>query len=273
MPGRRVDGVIEPVLQLIGVGRRIDDTTILEDVDWRVESGQHWVVLGPNGSGKSTLLRIAGLHLHPTQGTVRVLGETLGRTNVRSLRRRIGYASASIADAFRPAITASDVVMTALNGALEPWWHDYSDEDHDRARMLLDRIGCGDRSEHAFGTLSSGERQRVLLARTLMLEPDLLLLDEPTAALDLGGREALVKTLADLAADPTTPPIVQVTHHVEEIPPGFTHALLLEAGRVVDTGPLVDALTEEALSTCYGLDLRLNQVAGRWSVRVNGAGL
>jgi iron complex transport system ATP-binding protein len=271
-PGRRVGDVPEPVLQLTGVGRRVDLTRMLGGVDWRIDPGQHWVVLGPNGSGKSTLLRIAGLHLHPTEGTVRVLGETLGRTDVRRLRRRIGYASASLADSFRPGITAGDVVMTALHGALEPWWHDYTDDDRDRARALLGRIGCGDRACQAFGTLSSGERQRVLLARTLMLQPDLLLLDEPTAALDLGGREALVATLADLAADPSTPPMVQVTHHVEEIPPGFTHALLLEAGRVVDAGPLADVVTEQALSSCYGLDLRLTQAAGRWAVRVNGSG-
>ena len=144
-------------------------TRMLGGVDWRIDPGQHWVVLGPNGSGKSTLLRIAGLHLHPTEGTVRVLGETLGRTDVRRLRRRIGYASASLADSFRPGITAGDVVMTALHGALEPWWHDYTDDDRDRARALLGRIGCGDRASQAFGTLSSGERQRVLLARTLML--------------------------------------------------------------------------------------------------------
>ena len=269
--GRRVGDVHEPVLQLTGVGRRAECTTMLDGVDWQVDPGQHWVVLGPNGSGKSTLLRIAGLHLHPTVGTVRVLGETLGRTDVRRLRRRIGYASASLADAFRSGITSGEVVMTALHGALEPWWHDYSDDDRERARSLLGRIGCGDRAGHAFGTLSSGERQRVLLARTLMVDPDLLLLDEPTAALDLGGREALVTTLAGLADDPATPPMVQVTHHVEEIPPGFTHALLLEAGRVVDAGPLADVVTERALSDCYGLDLRLSHVAGRWSVRVNGS--
>jgi iron complex transport system ATP-binding protein len=264
--------VPQPVLELVGVGRRIGDTTLLSDIDWRVDPGQHWVVLGPNGSGKSTLLRIAGLHLHPTWGTLRVLGETLGRTDVRTLRGRIGYASASLADAFRPAVTATDVVMTALKGALEPWWHDYSDDDRDRAGALLSRIGCGDRACHAFGTLSSGERQRVLLARTLMVEPDLLLLDEPTAGLDLGGREDLITVLADLAADPDAPPIVLVSHHVEEIPPGFTHALLLEAGRVVNAGKLADVVTEQALSSCYGMDLSLTHVAGRWAARANGSG-
>jgi iron complex transport system ATP-binding protein len=162
--------------------------------------------------------------------------------------------------------------MTALKGALEPWWHDYSDDDRDRAGALLSRIGCGDRACHAFGTLSSGERQRVLLARTLMVEPDLLLLDEPTAGLDLGGREDLITVLADLAADPDAPPIVLVTHHVEEIPPGFTHALLLEAGRVVNAGKLADVVTEQALSSCYDMNLSLTHVAGRWAARANGSG-
>ncbi len=158
--------------------------------------------------------------------------------------------------------------MTALHGALEPWWHDYDDADRSRARELLKRLGCGDRADHAFGTLSSGERQRVLLARTLMTDPDVLLLDEPTAALDLGGREELVGALAGLAADAGTPPMALVTHHVEEIPPGFTHCLMLAGGRVAASGPLEEVLTEESLSECYGLDLRLSSEDGRWTVRV-----
>jgi iron complex transport system ATP-binding protein len=227
------------------------------------------VVLGPNGSGKSTLLRIAGLHLHPTAGTVRVLGEELGRSDVRALRTRIGYASASLADAFRPDLPAIDVVMTARHGALEPWWHDYTDDDRSRARDLLKRMGCLHRIDHRFDALSSGERQRVLLARTLMVDPDLLLLDEPTAGLDLGGREELVATLADMAIDPTIPPMVQVTHHVEEVPPGFTHALLMEGGQIAKAGPLGEVLTARALSDCYGLSLSLSQDVGRWSVRLD----
>ena len=262
----------ETVLDLDGVSRQTGGTTLVDQVSWRVNRGQHWVVLGPNGSGKSSLLRIAALRLHPTTGRVRVLGQELGRTDVRSLRGRIGYASATLSDAFRTDLPAADVVMTARHGALEPWWHEYTKEDYNRARELLSRTGCGNRADHRFGTLSSGERQRVLLARTLMVDPDLLLLDEPTAGLDLGGREELVATLADLAVDPNTPPIVQVTHHVEEIPPGFTHALLMEEGRAVTAGPLNDVLTAKVLSDCYGLDLSLTRVADRWSVRVRGDG-
>ncbi len=263
-------GTGDPVLELVGVDRTTGGTKLLTGIDWRIRTGEHWVVLGPNGSGKSTLLRVAGLHLHPTTGTVRVLGNELGRTDVRSLRTRIGYASASLADAFRADLPAADVVMTARHGALEPWWHHYDDGDRARARDLLKRMGCGHRADHRFGALSSGERQRVLLARTLMVDPDLLLLDEPTAGLDLGGREELVATLADLATDPATPPMVQVTHHVEEIPPGFTHALLLDAGRTVAAGPLGEVLTARMLSDCYGLELDLTCRAGRWTVRVDG---
>ena len=259
-----------PVLELTGVGRTTDGTTILEGFDWTVRHGEHWVVLGPNGSGKSTLLRIAALRLHPTTGSVRVLGQELGRTDVRTLRTRVGYASAALADAFRPDLTAADVVMTARHGALEPWWHEYDDADRDRARSLLERIGCRHRADHRFGSLSSGERQRVLLARTLMVDPELLLLDESTAGLDLGGREELVATLADLAADTTVPPMVQVTHHVEEVPPGFTHALLMESGRCTADGPLAEVLTASSLSATYGLDLALSVDNGRWSVRVAG---
>ncbi len=267
MPATADETVLEPVLELADVHRRTGGTALLRKIDWRIDRGQHWVVLGPNGSGKSTLLQIAGLHLHPTMGTVRVLGQQLGRSDVRALRTRIGYASASLADAFRPDLPAIDVVMTARHGALEPWWHDYTDADRSRARNLLKRMGCGHRTDHRFGALSSGERQRVLLARTLMVDPDLLLLDEPTAGLDLGGREELVATLADMAIDPDIPPMVQITHHVEEIPPGFTHALLMEGGRIVKSGPLVEVLTAQALSDCYGLPLSLSQTAGRWSIR------
>ncbi|MBL77418.1 MAG: iron ABC transporter ATP-binding protein [Acidimicrobiaceae bacterium] len=257
-----------PVLHLEGVSVRRDGTLLLDGIDWRVEPGQHWVVLGPNGSGKSTLLRLAALHLHPSAGRVHILGMAVGSFDSRRHRHRIGYAAAALADSLRPGIDAADVVMTALHGALEPWWHDYDDADRSRARELLKRLGCGDRADHAFGTLSSGERQRVLLARTLMTDPDVLLLDEPTAALDLGGREELVGALAGLAADAGTPPMALVTHHVEEIPPGFTHCLMLAGGRVAASGPLEEVLTGESLSECYGLDLRLSSEDGRWTVRV-----
>ncbi|MCU0273159.1 MAG: ATP-binding cassette domain-containing protein [Acidimicrobiales bacterium] len=258
------------VLELRGVSRVIDGTTILPAVDWCVDAGERWVVLGPNGAGKSTLLRIASLWLHPTTGVVRVLGHELGRVDVRELRTRVGFASAAMADLLRPALTARDVVKTARFGALEPWWHEYTPEDAARADALLARVGCAALAGHTFGTLSSGERQRVLLARSLMTDPGLVLLDEPTAALDLAGREQLVATLAALAADPATPPLVLVTHHVEEIPPGFTHALLLGRDGVHAAGPIDEVLDDAALSTLFGLPVRLSREDGRWTARATG---
>ena len=256
-----------PALALEGVGVRIDGRTVLADVTWSVGPGERWVVLGPNGSGKTTLLRVASLYLHPTAGSVRVLGETVGRLDVRSLRTRIGLASAALGRQLRAEVTARDAVMTARHGALEAWWHRYDDADRLRAEALLGRFGVGDRADQTFGTLSSGERQRVQLARTLMTEPDLVLLDEPTAGLDLGGREDLLLRLSGLARDPSTPPLVLVTHHVDEIPESFTHALVLADGRVVAQGPLDEVLTADALGRTFGLPLVVEHRAGRWSAR------
>jgi len=243
------------------------DRVILDDVDWAVQADQRWVVLGRNGSGKTTLIRLASLYLHPSQGTVRVLGETLGRTDVRALRTRIGLASPSLADQLRADLTPTDIVMTAAHAALEPWWHTYTDTQRQRAVALLGQLGCAAVADQPFGHLSSGERQRVLLARAMMTDPGLLLFDEPTAGLDLGGREELVASLSDLAGDPARPPMVLVTHHVEEIPQAFTHVLLLRAGRVAAAGPLPEVLTADALSDCFGLPLALDCHDGRWSAR------
>lgn len=254
-------------LELDQVWVRIDGRTVLSDLSWAVEDGQRWVVLGPNGSGKTTLLRVASLYLHPTAGSVRVLGQTVGRLDVRALRPRIGLASAALANQVRPQVSARDAVMTARFGALEAWWHVYDDADRARAEALLDRFGVGGHADQAFGTLSSGERQRVQLARTLMTDPDLVLLDEPTAGLDLGGREDLLGRLAGLARDPSTPPLVLVTHHVDEIPEGFTHALVLAAGRVVALGPIQEVITGSVLGDAFGLDLEVEHRDGRWTAR------
>ncbi len=252
------------VLRLEGVSIVEGDAQILTGLDWTIERGQHWALLGLNGSGKSTLIRLASMYRHPSAGRVEVLGEELGRTDVRQLRKRIGLASAGLADLLRPQLSCLDVVMTASNAALEPWWHQYGPDDIVRAQDLLARVGCAHLSERRFGTLSSGERQRILVARALLPEPGLVLLDEPTAALDLAGREQLVTTLDELASDPDTPPIVLVTHHVEEIPPAFGHVLLLTDGFCTGSGPIDEVLTSESLSACFGLPVTLERRGDRW---------
>ncbi len=257
---------VTAVLAYSGVSLRLDGSgrAVLDGIDWSVAPGERWVVLGPNGSGKTSLLRLAGGWLFPTTGTVDVLGSRLGRVDVRRLRRRIGFASGSFVATLRPGVLAEDVVMTARHAATEAWWHTYDDADRARARALLDRMGCAHLVGRPISTASDGERQRIQLARTLMVEPDLLLLDEPTAGLDLGGREALVGRLGELASDPESVPTVLVTHHVEEVPPGFTHALLLRDGRVMAAGPLDQALSAETLSACFGLAVTLERRGDRF---------
>lgn len=249
------------VLTMKGVGFVRDDRAILSPLDWRVRAHERWLVLGANGSGKTSLMRLASLYEHPSSGTVEVLGERLGRTDVRELRRRIGYLSASFAAQIRPELRCLDVVMTARYAALEPWWHRYTTDDESEAQSCLERMGVGWTTERALATLSSGEQQRVLLARTLMNRPGLVLLDEPSARLDLGGREQLVGALVELTLDPMAPPLVLVTHHLDEVPPGMTHVLMLRNGRVVAQGPIDTELTPTTLSECFGLRLRLERRA------------
>ena len=253
------------VLSYRAVSLRFDTVEVLAGIDWEVGPGERWVVLGANGSGKTSLLRLAGGWLFPTSGEVDVLGHRLGQVDVRRLRRRLGYASGALAASLRPSVPVEGLVVSAKHAATETWWHSYDDADRARARVLLERMGCAHLVGRTLATASDGERQRVQLARTLMVEPDLLLLDEPAAGLDLGGREALLDRLAGLAGDPAAPPTVLVTHHVEEIPPGFTHALLLRGGRVLSAGPLDAILTAEGLSACFGLPVSLERRAGRWS--------
>jgi iron complex transport system ATP-binding protein len=259
------------VLRLTDVSFVRDDRTILAPLTWKVLPEQRWVVLGANGSGKTTLLRIAAMYEHPSSGDVQVLGERLGRTDVRVLRRRIGYMSPSLAGQLRPELRCLDVVMTAKYAALEPWWHRYDAADEARALACLERMGVAWLAERAMATTSSGEQQRVLLARTLMNEPAVLLLDEPSARLDLGGREQLVQALAELTTDPTAPPLILVTHHLDEVPAGMTHVLMLRDGEVVASGPIQRTLTSANLSDCFGLPLTLQRTDdGRftaWSPR------
>lgn len=254
-----------------------DGRPILDRVDWVVGPGERWVVLGPNGSGKTTLLQVAGARLWPTGGVVEVLGQRLGRVDVRTLRPRVALVSGSVIRQLRPDLTAREVVVTGRTGALEPWWHTYPPGDWAEADRLLAAGGVtgpggeGDSAEggvplgdRPFGVISEGERQRVLLARALMSRPELLLLDEPAAGLDLGARERLVAHLARLAGDPAVPPLVLVTHHAEEIPPGTTHAALVRGGRLLAAGPLDGVLTSAAVSDCFGLAVTVGRDGGRW---------
>jgi len=246
----------------------LDGTRVLDDVSWEIRTGERWVVLGPNGAGKTTLLRIAALYQHPTRGTVDVLGQRLGRTDVRTLRERIAFSSPALAARLEPSMTAAQVVMTARYAALAPWWHKYTDEDRSRAIALLERFRCAALADHKLPTLSAGERQRVLLARTLMTDPALVLFDEPTAGLDVGGREELIADLTNWAKDQAGPPLVLVTHHVEEIPPAFTHALVLKAGKVAAAGTLEETVTSKVLSAAFSLPLEIEGRAGRFTARL-----
>jgi len=252
------------VVRMDGVGVRRGAATLLQGVDWRVELDEKWVVLGPNGAGKTTLLRLAATELHPTWGTVHVLGERLGRVDVFELRPRIGFSSASLASRIPDDEVVSDLVVSAGYAVLGRWRERYEDVDSARAAELLATFGVIGMARRRFGTLSEGERKRVLIARALMTDPELLLLDEPAAGLDLGGREDLVGRLATLAADPDAPATVLVTHHVEEIPPGFTHAMLMRDGAVVAQGLLEAVLTEDNLSKTFGVDLVLQRFGQRF---------
>ncbi|GAA4624414.1 MULTISPECIES: ABC transporter ATP-binding protein [Cellulomonas] len=253
------------VLDLQAVTIRRGTTTILDDLSWTVREGERWVVLGRNGAGKTTLLQVASGRMHPTSGAAELLGSRLGATDVFELRPRIGLSSAALADRIPSGETVRDVVLTAAYGVTGRWREAYEEVDESRAGDLLAAFGVDHLADRFFGTLSEGERKRVQIARALMSDPELLLLDEPAAGLDLGGREELVGALAELARDPRSPALVLVTHHVEEIPPGFTHLLLLRQGRVHAAGPIVDVLTAENLSGAFDVSLRLDHADGRWS--------
>ena len=255
------------VLEFADVTVRRGQAVLLDRITWVVREGERWVVLGPNGAGKTTLLQLAGAQIHPTSGAAGVLGELLGAVDVFELRPRIGLTSAALAERLPRHELVRDVVISAAYGVLGRWREDYDHADHRRAEDLLVEVGVMHLADRTFGTLSEGERKRVQVARALMTDPELLLLDEPAAGLDLGGREDLVSTLSTLAYDPASPATVLVSHHVEEIPPGFTHALLLRQGRIVSEGPVDDVLTERNLSSTFGMPLALRHEDGRWAAR------
>ncbi|GAA1490590.1 ABC transporter ATP-binding protein [Brachybacterium sacelli] len=241
--------------------------SILDAVSLEIAEGERWAILGPNGAGKSTLVRLLAARMHPTSGTVDLIGEQLGKVDIFELRPMIGLASQELAETIPVEETAENVVVTAGYGVVGRWREEYDELDLDRARTLLAAFGVGDLATRRFATLSTGERKRVLAARALMTDPELLLLDEPAAGLDLGGRESLVRTLGRLAKDPATPVTVLVTHHVEEIPPGYTHVALLREGGVVAAGPIEETLTSQNLTATFGLPLVVEQRGERYTAR------
>src|SRR6202167_3489408 len=257
----------DEVLRLRGVGVRHGRSMLLRDIDWTVRSDESWVVIGPNGAGKTTLLQVAAGLLVPSEGTAEVLGEPVQGADLADLHTRIGFASAVVADQVPPAEKVIDLVLTASYGILGRERENYDSCDVTRAVELLDALGCAHLIRRKFATLSEGERKRVQIARAMMPDPELLLLDEPAAGLDLGGRDGLLRRIAMLARDPLAPTMVMVTHHVEEVPEDFTHAMLLRRGSVLAAGPVTEVLTEANLTKCFGLPLIVERHGSRWTAR------
>src|SRR3954447_6716265 len=256
------------VLDLDAVTVVRDGSRLIDDVTWSVQEGERWVVLGPNGAGKTTLMQVAGARLHPTSGTATVLGEVLGKVDVFELRPRIGLSSAAFAESLPAGERVADVVLTAAYAVAGRWREQYDDLDERRSADLLKAFGVAHLADRTFGTLSEGERKRVQLARSLMTDPEIVLLDEPAAGLDLGGRETLVQDLSELASDRRSPVLILVTHHVEEIPPGFTHALLMRGGHVVSAGALESVMTDELLSETFEVPLSVRRNGNRWTAQL-----
>jgi iron complex transport system ATP-binding protein len=238
---------------------------ILDGVTWSVEPGEHWVVIGPNGAGKTTLLSLVGADRHPSDGAVRLLGEEVGRTDMRALRSRIGRID--------PAAHALDwlngreLVLTGLKNTVWPRWEDWGDREYGRADALLALVGCSAYAERELRTLSHGERQRIRIARALISSPELLLLDEPATGLDFPAREAFLGALDAMALEHPEMPTVTVSHHLEELPSSITHALLLREGRVLDAGPVAEMLTSERVTACFGFPIDVHAMDGRWAAR------
>jgi len=255
------------VLELTDVSVVRSGTAILDSVTWNVGSDERWVVLGPNGAGKTTLLQVASASIHPSSGSARVLDDTLGKVDVFDLRPRIGFASTALARRVPGDETVLNVVLTAAYSVTGRWNEQYEDLDVRRAQRVLAEWKLGHLEDRRFGSLSDGEQKRVQIARAVMTDPELLLLDEPAASLDLGAREELLQLLSGYASAPEAPAIVMVTHHVEEIPSAFTHALLLSKGAITAAGPISEVITAEKLSETFGVDLELTSVDGRFAAR------
>lgn len=266
IPGPLDDYEPDPdlVIDMHDVTVRRGQSVLLHDLSWQVELDERWVVLGRNGAGKTTLLQLAAAQMHPTSGVVHVLGERVGRVDVFELRPRIGLASAALTSRIPPTEKVVDIVQSAGYSVIGRWREQYDGMDTGRARELLEQWGIARLADRQFGTLSEGERKRTQICRALMTDPEMLLLDEPAAGLDLAGREDLLGRLTEFAADPMAPAMVLVTHHVEEIPRGFTHVLMLRDGGVVRQGLLEQQMSEQAIKETFDVDVYLTQRRGRY---------
>nr|WP_290178029.1 ABC transporter ATP-binding protein [Corynebacterium aquatimens] len=241
--------------------------TLVGPINWQVKEGQRWVVIGPNGAGKTTLITMAAAQAIPSSGEIEILGETIGKTDMRDLRTSIGMTSTSLAERVPPLERVEDLVLSGGYAIVGRWREEYEEEDYEQVHDALDQVGAFHLRGRTWNTLSDGERKRVLIARAIMVDPELLIMDEPGAGLDLGGREDLVAYLGDLALDPDAPAIIMITHHVEEIPEGFTHALLLDEGSVVAQGPIDEVLTSENLTSAYHQPITITKDDGRYFAR------
>jgi iron complex transport system ATP-binding protein len=255
------------VVELAGVSIVRNGSTLINNISWEIDESDRWVVIGPNGAGKTTLLQVISAQIHPSSGVAGLLGEVLGTVDVFELRPRIGLTSAALAERIPRGERVHDVVVSASYAVVGRWREQYDELDHERASELLAQLGIDRLANRTSGTLSEGERKRVQIARALMTDSELLLLDEPAAGLDLAGRESLVTALGELAQDQYAPATVLVTHHVEEIPNGITHAMLLKAGEIMAAGPLRDTLTADNLTKTFEVDLSLVEADARWAAR------
>jgi iron complex transport system ATP-binding protein len=240
---------------------------ILFDLSWEVKMGERWVIVGPNGAGKTTILSILGCYLHPSRGRAIILGNELGKVDTVEMKTRIGMTSASLLALIPENEAVGDIVLSSAYGIYGRWNEEYDPWDESRSSAILAALGVRELRDRQFSTLSEGEKKRVMIARALMPDPELLLMDEPAAGLDLGGREDLILRISHFSADPTAPATVMVTHHLEEIPTGTTHALLLKSGRCFAQGPIADVITSENLSSLYGLTVELETRYGRYFAR------
>ncbi|QOR46740.1 ABC transporter ATP-binding protein [Trueperella pecoris] len=255
------------VLEVNDVIVRRGGRRIIDGIDWSVNEGERWVVLGPNGAGKTTLVRLVSGRMHPTSGKVTIIGEELGHTDVSELYPLVGLSSSALDQRINDAETVLNVVRSAAYGVLGTWKESYEDQDDARALELLAVLGVAELAERTWGTLSSGERKRVGIARALMPDPEVLILDEPASGLDLGGREHLLASLSALAGGIYAPVMVLVTHHVEDIPEGFTHGLLLKDGKVAASGPLEEVMTSQTLSEVFDVEVEVKAEGGRFSAK------